>query len=375
MRMDKHNARDSGLGIRDSGLGAGGWGPGAWTPRHVRFAARTLVAALLGACLAGPAAIAQPADVTGRPGPLAHTFSIVARDQATGEMGVAVQSHWFSVGSIVAWAEAGVGAVATQSFVEPAYGYKGLELMRGGLPAPEALKRLLAGDAEREVRQVAMIDVKGRVDAFTGKLDIAAAGHHVGTQYSVQANMMENARVWPAMAEAFEHAPGDLADRLLAALEAAQRAGGDIRGKQSAAILVVKATSTGRPWAGADRTFDLRVDDHPEPITELKRLVRLQRAYTHATRGDDFVAVKKINEALREYTAAGELAPEILELPFWQAVTLVVAGRETDAMPIFRRVFAEEPHWAELVPRLPAAGQLPDDKALIARIVALRPRK
>jgi uncharacterized Ntn-hydrolase superfamily protein len=247
--------------------------------------------------------------------------------------------------------------------------------MRGGLPAPEALKRLLAEDAQREVRQVAMIDAVGRVDAFTGKLDIASAGHHVGAQYSVQANMMENARVWPAMAEAFEHAPGDLADRLLAALEAAQRAGGDIRGKQSAAILIVKATSTGRPWAGADRVFDLRVDDHPEPITELKRLIRLQRAYTHATRGDDFVAVKKIEEALREYTAAGELAPEILELPFWQAVTLVVAGRETDAMPIFRRVFAKEPYWADLVPRLPAAGQLPDDTALIARILALRPRK
>jgi uncharacterized Ntn-hydrolase superfamily protein len=187
--------------------------------------------------------------------------------------------------------------------------------------------------------------------------------------------MMENGRVWPAMAEAFEHASGDLAERLLAALDAAQRAGGDIRGKQSAAILVVKASSTGRPWAGADRVFDLRVEDHPEPIPELKRLVRLQRAYAHATRGDDFVAVKKINEALREYTAAGELAPEILELPFWQAVTLVVAGREADAMPIFRRVFAKEPYWADLVPRLPAAGQLPDDQALIARILALRPRK
>jgi uncharacterized Ntn-hydrolase superfamily protein len=340
--------------------------------------------------MAAPATFAQTSDesrartpgshppavtAAGKTGPLAHTFSIVARDPVTGDMGVAVQSHWFSVGSIVTWAEAGVGAVATQSFVDPGYGYKGLELMRGGVAAPEALKRLADADPQREVRQVAMIDAQGRVAALTGKLDIQAAGHHMGAQYSVQANMMENDRVWPAMAEAYERTRGDLADRLLAALEAAQRSGGDIRGKQSAAILIVKATSTGRPWAGADRVFDLRVDDHPEPITELKRLIRLQRAYAHANRGDELVSEKKIEEALKEYTAAGELAPEILELPFWQAVTLVSVGRMAEAEPIFRRVFAKEPYWADLVPRLPAAGQLPDDKALIARIVALRPRR
>jgi uncharacterized Ntn-hydrolase superfamily protein len=290
-------------------------------------------------------------------------------------MGVAVQSHWFSVGSIVTWAEAGVGAIATQSFVEPAYGFKGLELMRGGMSAPDALKKLLAADAQREVRQVAMIDAQGRVNAFTGTLDIAAAGHQVGAQFSAQANMMENARVWPAMAAAYAQSKGDLADRLLAALEAAQAAGGDIRGKQSAAMLIVKAKSTGRPWAGADRLFDLRVEDSPAPITELKRLIRLQRAYAHANRGDELVSAKKIDEALKEYAAAGQLAPEILELPFWEAVTLTVVGRWTEAAPIFTRVFAKEPHWADLVPRLPAAGQLPDDKALIAKIVALRPKK
>ena len=304
-----------------------------------------------------------------------HTYSIVAYDKATGELGVAVQSHWFSVGSIVTWAEAGVGAVATQSFVDPSYGYKGLALMRTGVSAPEALKRLLGADAQREVRQVAMIDAQGRVDAFSGALNIKDAGHRVGAQYSVQANMMANAKVWPAMAAAFEKTRGDLAGRMLAALEAAQAAGGDIRGKQSAAILIVKATSSGRPWAGADRVFDLRVEDHPEPIPELKRLIRLQRAYAHANRGDELVSEKKIDEALREYTAAGELAPEILELPFWQAVTLAVVGREAEAAPIFRRVFAKEPYWADLVPRLPGAGQLPDDPALIARIVALRAPK
>jgi uncharacterized Ntn-hydrolase superfamily protein len=334
-----------------------------------------LAAAMLACWLAVPLAFGQAADVVVKPGPLAHTFSIVARDPATGEIGVAVQSHWFSVGSIVTWAEAGVGAVATQSFVDPSYGYKGLELMRTGVAAPDALKRLLAMDAQREVRQVAMIDAQGRVDAFSGKLDIQDAGHRVGVQYSVQANMMANARVWPAMAAAFEQSRGDLAERMLAALEAAQAAGGDIRGKQSAALLIVRAKSSGRPWVGADRVFDLRVDDHPEPIVELRRLVRLQRAYAHANRGDELAAEKKIEEALREYTAAGELVPEILELPFWQAVTLVVVGREAEAMPIFRRVFAKEPYWADLVPRLPAAGQLPDDPVLIQRILALRATK
>jgi uncharacterized Ntn-hydrolase superfamily protein len=375
----------------DTAPGFGGPG-GTWdakygTAMRGRF---VCLAVAMGLCVAGSAVSAQTtggtggtpstqgesaARVAGKRGPLAHTFSIVARDAVTGEMGVAVQSHWFSVGSIVTWAEAGVGAVATQSFVDPSYGYKGLELMRGGTPAPEALKRLLDADDQREVRQVAMIDGQGRVSAFSGKLDIQAAGHQVGEQYCVQANMMENARVWPEMAAAFEKTGGDLADRMLAALDAAQRAGGDIRGKQSAAIVIVKAKSTGRPWAGADRVFDLRVDDHPEPIVELTRLVRLQRAYAHANRGDELVAEKKIDEALKEYTAAGQLAPEILELPFWQAVTLVVVGREAEAAPIFRRVFAKEPYWADLVSRLPAAGQLPDDKALIARIVALRPRK
>ena len=308
--------------------------------------------------------------------PPVHTYSIVARDPATGELGVAVQSHWFSVGSIVTWAEAGVGAVATQSFVDPAYGQRGLALMKAGRPAPEALAELLAADAQRDVRQVAMIDALGRVNAHTGAKAIPAAGHRVVAnerhQYSVQANLMANDRVWPAMAEAFERATGDLAERLLAALDAAQAVGGDIRGKQSAAILVVRPTSTGRPWAGADRVFDLRVDDHPDPLVELRRLVRLQRAYALANRGDELVAENEIAAALDAYRGAGDLAPEILELPFWQAVTLASIGREQEAAPIFRRVFEREPDWADLVPRLPKAGLLPEDPALISRIVALR---
>jgi uncharacterized Ntn-hydrolase superfamily protein len=217
------------------------------------------------------------------------TYSIVARDPATGELGVAVQSHWFSVGSNVSWAEAGVGAVATQSFIDPAYGPLGLQLMRAGRSAPDTLKALLAGDAQRDVRQVGMVDAQGRAATHTGALCIPAAGGQEGKEYVVQANLMDKPSVWPAMAKAYEAATGDLALRLLAALDAAEAEGGDIRGRQSAAIVVVKARSSGRPWA--DRIFDLRVEDNPAPLVELRRLVKLQRAYNHMTAGDDCVAV------------------------------------------------------------------------------------
>ncbi len=303
--------------------------------------------------------------------PLAHTYSIVARDAATGEMGVAVQSHWFSVGSIVTWAEAGVGAVATQSFVDPGYGMRGLDLMRKGVAAPAALEQLVRADPQPDGRQVAMIDAQGRVDAYTGRSAIAAAGHRVGNGYSAQANMMANAKVWPAMAQAYENAKGDLAERLLAALDAAQSVGGDMRGKQSAALLVVKGKGSGRPWVGADRIVDLRVDDHREPLQELRRLLRYQRAYNHANRGDELMTEKRVEDALKEYAAASRLVPEALELPFWHAVTLASIGRESEAQPIFKAVFAKEPIWAELLARLPAAGLFPNDPALIARIRAL----
>ena len=305
-------------------------------------------------------------------GPLAHTYSVVARDPVTGDIGVAVQSHWFSVGSIVTWAEAGVGAVATQSFVDPGYGVRGLDLMRRGIAAPAALEQLVEKDAQRDGRQVAMIDARGRVSVYTGKAAIAAAGHHIGQEYSVQANLMANDRVWPEMAKAYESTRGDLADRLMSALDAAQTAGGDIRGKQSAALLIVRGKSTGRPWAGADRIFDLRVEDHPDPLVELRRLVRLQRAYAHANRGDELMTEKKIDAALEEYKAASVLAPEVLELPFWHAVTLASIGREAEAIRLFEQVFAKEPIWADLLPRLPAAGLLPNDAALMDRLRKLR---
>lgn len=298
---------------------------------------------------------------------LAHTFSIVARDPETGQLGVAVESHWFSVGSVVTWAEAGVGAVATQSLVEVSYGPLGLALMRAGKSAHEALTALLAADEGRDLRQVAMVDAQGRVAAHTGARCIAEAGHIVGEGFSVQANMMVNADVWPAMADAYRGAEGDLAARLLAALEAGQAAGGDIRGQQSAAILIVSGTSTGRPWA--DKVMELRVEDHPEPIKELRRLVQVHRAYEHMNRGDEALGEGRVEEALEEYRSAAELAPDIVELPFWHAVTLADMGRLEEALPIFRQVFAKEPMWAELVKRLPASGLLRDDPEMMRRIL------
>lgn len=303
--------------------------------------------------------------------PRAFTYSIVARDAKTGDLGVAVQSHWFSVGSVVTWAESGVGAVATQSFVEPSYGPLGLDLMRAGKSAPEALKALLAGDAHSEVRQVAMVDAQGRVATHTGAKCIPAAGHEGGEAFSVQANLMENARVWPAMAKAYRASQGDLAERLLSALEAAEAEGGDIRGRQSAAILIVRAKPSGKPWA--DKLFDLRVEDSPAPLPELRRLVTLQRAYNHAQAGDDLMTENKVDAALEEYAQAARLAPQVLELPYWQACTLASSGRLEESLPIFKKVFEKEPFWAELTKRLPGVDLLPKEEKILRRILEQAP--
>jgi uncharacterized Ntn-hydrolase superfamily protein len=299
-----------------------------------------------------------------------HTYSIVARDAATGDLGVAVQSHWFSVGAAVPWAEAGVGAVATQSFVDPSYGPLGLDLMRAGRTAREALDALVAGDSGRDVRQVGMVDAKGRVATYTGKLCIPAAGGQAGKDFVVQANLMERPTVWPAMAKAFEAAKGDLADRMLAALDAAEAEGGDIRGRQSAALLVVKGTSTSRPWV--DRIFDLRVEDSAAPLPELRRLVALQRAYNHMGAGDDCVAVQDWDCAEREYGTAESAEPDNAEMAFWHAVALTAHGRGDAARPLFARAFAADPRWRELVRRLPAVDQLPKDPKLLEQIQAIR---
>lgn len=301
------------------------------------------------------------------------TYSIVARDPETGQLGVAVQSHWFSVGPVVPWAGAGVGAVATQSFVDISYGPLGLELMRSGKSAPEALKALISVDPKASVRQVAMIDSRGRVAVHTGDSCIAEAGHRMGDQYSVQANLMLNPTVWDAMAEAYEKTEGDLIDKLIAALEAAEKEGGDIRGRQSAAILVVKAESSGKPWE--DKVIDLRVEDHQEPVKELKRLVKIHRAYEHMNKGDEYFTRKDVESALREYELAEKLAPDNAEIIFWKAVTMAGVDMVDEALPAFKKVFSMDPNWAILLPRLPKSGLLPDDPGLIKKILSVQKKK
>ena len=298
-----------------------------------------------------------------------HTYSIVARDSVTGEMGVAVQSHWFSVGSVVTFAEAGVGAVATQSFVEVSYGPLGLELMRAGKTAQEALAALLSVDKNENVRQVAMVDKQGNVAVHTGSKCIIEAGHHLGAQYSTQANMMEKNTVWNAMAKTYETTKGDLIDKLMSALEAGQQEKGDIRGMQSAAILIVPGESEGAPWR--EKVIDLRVEDHTDPIKELKRLIKVHRAYEHMNKGDEHVANNDMKSALMEYAKAGELYPENEEIIFWQAVTLVDAGEVEKALPLFRDVFKKNRNWVELTKRLPHSGLLPADSELIKKIISV----
>jgi uncharacterized Ntn-hydrolase superfamily protein len=300
-----------------------------------------------------------------------HTYSIVAIDRETGQLGAAVQSHWFSVGSSVIWAESGVGAICTQSFIEASYGPLGLELIRAGKTAEEALAGLLRTDQFEAVRQVAMIDSQGRVAAHTGKSCIPEAGHIVGDGFSCQANLMLKNTVWNAMSKAFENTKGELVDRLMAALEAAQNEGGDIRGKQSAAIIVVKGKGSGAWWK--DRVYDLRVEDHPAPLVELKRLIRLNKAYNFMNEGDELLT--EVEEAMKSYIQAMEMYPDNAEMVFWPAVTLASTGKVEESLPLFKKVFAMDQNWAVLVPRLPQVGQLPKDKALIKKILAQSPKK
>lgn len=308
---------------------------------------------------------AEEASVPARP---VHTYSIVARDPATGELGVAVQSHWFQVGVLVPWAEAGVGAVATQSFVNVSFGPRGLALLREGKSAEEALAALLETDEGEAVRQVAIVDARGRVAAHTGSRCIAFASHAVGEGYGVQANMMRNDRVVPAMARAYEAAEGPLAERLLAALEAGEAAGGDVRGSQSAALLVVRSASTGRSWE--DRLVDLRVEDHPDPVSELRRLFDVHRAYEHMNAGDAAMETGDFERAMAEYGAAERLQPENLEIRFWTAFALATNGRLEEALPRLERVVEADPSWRELLGRLPAAGLVAPEvvRELLARL-------
>jgi uncharacterized Ntn-hydrolase superfamily protein len=302
---------------------------------------------------------------------LAHTYSIVARDSKTGEMAVAVQSHWFSVGTAVSWAEAGVGAVATQSFTNKSFGLRGLALLKQGKSAQEALDQLLSDDEGRDVRQVAILDNQGRVAVHTGKKCIQYAGHIKGDGFSVQSNMMLTDKVPAAMEKAFRENPDlPLAERVLAALKAAESAGGDIRGKQSAAILVVPGKSQNKPWD--ERSVDLRVDDHTAPLVEMERLLKVQRAYEHMNAGDLAVEKNDMKTAMQEYNAAMKMFPSNLEMQFWTAVTLANDKQLSKALPMFQKVFKDDPNWKELTKRLPPVGLLNISKADLDNIMALK---
>lgn len=305
----------------------------------------------------------------GRPLRPVNTYSIVARDVVTGELGVAVESHWFSVGSLVLWAEPGVGAVATQSFVDSDYGPLGLQLMRAGKNAGEALSALLAIDEHANVRQVGMVDANGVVANHTGDKSIIEHCESAGDNYTVQANLMWKPTVCAAMAAAFESSDGDLAEGLMRALEAAQGEGGDIRGRQSAALLVVSDDRSQPPWGG--RLFDLRVEDAAEPLLELRRLLTMNRAYNLMNAGDEHMMLGDIEKAVDAYAAAESLVPDSHEMIFWHAATLAGAGQVDAALPLFEKAFAMWPKWRELVVRLPASGLLPDDPDLMRKILSI----
>jgi uncharacterized Ntn-hydrolase superfamily protein len=305
--------------------------------------------------------------VLSAPGAARATYSIVARDPATGQLGAAVQSHWFQVHNVL-WVEPGVGAVATQSLADFTYGPAALELLRLGRSASKVLDGLRLADSAPEVRQVAILDADGEIVAHTGERCIAHAGHVVGADWSVQANLMEKDTVPRAMADAFEKASGDLAERLMVALEAAEAEGGDVRGRQSAALVVAAAAPTGRPWA--DRVFDLRVDDHAAPLPELRRLLEIARAYRAMDEGDLALEKQDLEAAERHYLEASKRARGNPEPLFWYAISLANRGRADDAVKLLPRVYAAEARFRLLPARLVAAGLLPDDADLVRRLSA-----
>jgi len=231
------------------------------------------------------------------------TFSIVAFDPETGDLGVAVQSKFLAVGAVVPYAKAGVGAVATQSYANLLYGPEGLRLLEEGHTPEEVIRRLTDADPEAHLRQVGIVDAQGRAAAFTGEGCFEWAGHRTGPNVAVQGNILVGPETVDAMYETFLSAQGDLAARLVQALAAGQGAGGDRRGQQSAALLVVRE---GGSYGGfTDKYIDLRVDDHPRPIEELARLLELWRVYFQASRPEDIIPlatelVREIQMMLRD---------------------------------------------------------------------------
>jgi uncharacterized Ntn-hydrolase superfamily protein len=301
---------------------------------------------------------------------LIATYSIVARDAATGQMGVAVQSCYFAVGTAAPWGEAGVGVVATQAFASADYGPDGLALLREGMEPHDALAQLLESDPGRELAQVALLDARGRVATHTGAACIGAAGHLTSEGVSVQANMMTNETVWPAMLDAYDRGEGDLAARLLAALEAAEAAGGDIRGRQSSALLVVAGERVNKPWHG--RLFDLRVEDHPAPVTELARLARLRRAQLAHGGFIRAVRAQRMDQAVPLLDDALRLAPEWDDVQLSAAIGLYFQGRHDVARGAFRDIFARKPGLAEWLTRMADAGMVPADPGLLQIVNSTR---
>jgi uncharacterized Ntn-hydrolase superfamily protein len=295
------------------------------------------------------------------------TYSIVARDAETGELGVAVQSHYFSVGSVVTWAEPGIGVVATQSFAEPAYGPRGLALMRLGVEPVTAMAALTSADGDQARRQVAFLDATGRVAVHTGALCIEAAGHATAEGVSVQANMMRGPGVWPAMLESFEISQGPLAGRLMAALDAAEAAGGDIRGRQSAAMLIVSATSSSQPWR--ERLVDLRVDDSSDPLGELRRLIGMHRGYQHIESAETREVAGDFEGALAEFEHARALLDGNDEAAFWSAILMADAGHVEEGKAVLADISAREPGWSDLLRRLPAVDLLRNGEATVTALL------
>ncbi|HLE44055.1 MAG TPA: DUF1028 domain-containing protein [Methylomirabilota bacterium] len=293
------------------------------------------------------------------------TYSIVALDAETGELGVAVQSRWLAAGAIVSWARPGVGAIATQSFVDARYGYAGIDLLAAGQTPERTLAELVAADSDPGVRQVGIVDATGRSAAHTGSDCVAAAGHLVAPGVTVQANMMERETVWPAMLAAYRNADGDLTDRLLAALRAAEAEGGDVRGRQSAGLLVVPGTPGAHPW---EVRFDVRVDDTRKPLDELERLVTISRAYEALEDAMEALAVGESSAAAAFAEQAAALAPDDDQIRLWQALTAFDEGDEARGRSLYRSALAVEPRAGEHLRRFAAAGQLPGRERLVARL-------
>ncbi|MEZ4254972.1 MAG: DUF1028 domain-containing protein [Polyangiales bacterium] len=333
-----------------------------WLPAAERRGRGPVLTAAL-VFLALRPAVAEPptaGELAARDVP-ATTYSIVARDPKTGEMGVAVHSHWFQIAHYTPWAKAGVGAVATQALTNKRYGADGLALLEQGLTPETAIAKLTSADAEHDRRQVAIVDAKGRAAGWTGTKCIQAAGHFVGRGFVAQANMMANRHIWPAMATAFESTEGRLAERLLAALRAAEAAGGDVRGRQSAALLVVPAE------VGAGPSIDLRVEDHATPVHELGRLLNIHRAYTALGEAQSLVESGNLDAAAARMDEVTKRLPDRTELPFWYALTLHEHGQTDRALEILIPLVRNEPRWRTTLERLPAADLL--DRTMLDRVL------